>query len=173
LPRNPPQSRLPSVSSSSLSLQSITFNTVPIPALSQHLSKIYNLFTSSSFNDKGCVFPPVINHYVLYEKIQAADISLSPTDYFEFLLCLVSRKFCTTNLHCCDACGLKSHHTPRSLCFDMCSDCPSPDHYFFQCPKLLSWLHDPTQSYHSIWLKHVANELQSYSPLSKIRGYRL
>ena len=173
LPRNPPQSRLPPVSSSSSSLQSINFNTVPILALSPHISKIYNLFTSSSFNEKGCIFPPVDNYYDLYDRIQAADISLSPTDYFEYLLRFVSTKFCTSNLHCCDSCGLKSHPTPRLVCFDMCSDCTSSDHHFCKCPKFLSWLHDPIQPYHSTWLKHVANELLSYSPLSKIRGYRL
>ena len=55
LSRNPPQSRLPSVSSSSSSLQSINFNTIPISAWPSHYSKVFNLFHSSSFTEKGCV----------------------------------------------------------------------------------------------------------------------
>ena len=86
LPRNPPKLRLPSVSISSLSIPSIVFDAVPIPVWSSHLSKIYNLFTSSSFNEKGCILPPVDNYNKLCERIQAADISLSSSDYFQYLI---------------------------------------------------------------------------------------
>ena len=67
LPRNPPIPRLPSVSLSSLSIPSVVFDTVPIPAWPSQYSKVFKLYNSSSFNEKGCIISehPDFKNFVL------------------------------------------------------------------------------------------------------------
>ena len=163
LSRNPPRSRLPSVSSSSSSLQSINFNAVSIPAWPPHYSKVFKLYNSSSFNEKGCIItkPDFMD---IDRRLRDKDTSLTLPEYFRYSLFNCSTAFCRTYLKCCFMCGLKSHSDKRILCFDLCSDCLSPGHCFHSCPKLLSWLHDSKTSYHSTWRKLVANWIIKYPP---------
>jgi hypothetical protein len=162
LPRNPPRSRLPSVSISSSSLQSINFNTIPIPAWPSHYSKVFNLFHSSSFTEKGFVLSRPKDYLDADDKIRANDSSLTLPEYFHYSLFQCSTAFCRTHLKCCNGCGRTSH--PNTDCDASCSDCPSSAHRFHSCPKFLSWLHDPKTSYHSTWLQLVANWILRYPP---------
>jgi hypothetical protein len=163
LPRNPPQSRLPSVSNSSSSLQSINFNAVPIPAWPSHYSKVFKLYNSSSFNEKGCIIPEP-DLIDIGRKLRDKDTSLTLPEYFRYSLFHCSTAFCRTHLKCCVMCGLRSHSDKRILCFDSCSDCLSPGHCFLSCPKLLSWLHNSKTRYHSKWLRLVTEWISSNPP---------
>ena len=164
LPRNPPQSRLPSVSNSSSSLQSINFNAVSIPAWPPYSSKVFKLYTSSSFNEKGCIISEHPDVMDIDRRLRVKDTSLTLPEYFRYSLFKCSVAFCRTHLKCCYMCGLTSHSDKSTFCIDSCSDCPSPDHAFHSCPKLLSWLHNSKTRYHSTWRKLVANWIIKYPP---------
>ena len=168
LSRNPPRSRLPSVSSSSSSLQSITFNTIPIPAWPSHYSKVFKLFHSSSFTEKGCVLSTPKDFLDAGAKIRGIvtfvndNTPVTLPEYFHYSLFQCSTTFCHSHLKCCNCCGRTSHSD--TYCEASCSDCPSAVHRFYSCPKFLSWLHDSKTSYHSTWRKLVANWILSYPP---------
>ena len=168
LSRNPPRSRLPSVSSSSSSLQSITFNTIPIPAWPSHYSKVFKLFHSSSFTEKGCVLSTPKDFLDAGAKIRGIvtfvndNTPVTLPEYFHYSLFQCSTTFCHSHLKCCNCCGRTSHSD--TYCEASCSDCPSAVHRFYSCPKFLSWLHDSKTSYHSTWRKLVANWIIKYPP---------
>ena len=168
LSRNPPRSRLPSVSSSSSSLHSLNFNTIPISAWPSHYSKIFNLFYSSSFTEKGCVLSKPKDFLDAGAKIRGIvafvkdNTPVTLPEYFHYSLFHCSIAFCRTHLKCCNGCGRTSHS--ETYCDASCSDCPSADHRFHSCPKFLSWLHDSKTSYHSTWRKLVANWILTYPP---------
>ena len=169
LSRNPPRSRLPSVSNSSSSLQSIKFNAVPIPAWPSHYSKVFKLYNSSSFNEKGCIIPKPNEIDLLKAGLKIfgnvkgyPPVTLS--EYFHLSLDNCSSDFCKFHLKCCAHCGLKPHSTMEESCSSLCSDCQSSTHRFNSCPKFLSWLHDSMTPYHPTWLQLVAVWILSHPP---------
>ena len=175
LPRNPPIPRLPSVSISSSSIPSIVLDEIPIPAWPSHYSKVFKLYNSSSFNEKGCIIPKPYGLDLFTAGLKNLGIvkdntSVTLSEYFHYSLSSCSTDFCTTHLKCCFLCGLTSHceltlySDKRILCIRKCSDCPSSDHCFHSCPKFLSWLHDPKSPYHSTWLRIVTKWISSHPP---------
>ena len=164
LPRNPPIPQLPSVSLSSLSIPSVVFDTVPIPAWPSQYSKVFKLYNSSSFNEKGCIISEHPDFMDIERRLRVKDTSLTLPEYFRYSLFKCSVAFCRTYLKCCYMCGLTSHSDKITFCIDSCSDCPSPDHAFYSCPKLLSWLHNSKIRYHSKWLRLVTKWISSNPP---------
>ena len=160
LPRNPPIPRLSSVSITSSSIPSIVLDTVSIPAWPSHSSKVFKLYNSSSFNEKGCIIPLLETG----EKFRVEDTSLTLSEYFHYSLSSCTINFCSHYLKCCFMCGLTSHSDKRTFCIDSCSDCPSPDHAFHSCPKFLSWLHNSKTRYHSKWLRLVTKWISAHPP---------
>ena len=169
LPRNPPIPRLPSVSISSLSITSLVLDTVPIPAWSSQYSKVFKLYNSSSFNEKGCIIPKPNEIDLLKAGLKIfgnvkgyPPVTLS--EYFHLSLDNCSSDFCKIHLKCCAHCGLKPHSTMEESCSSLCSDCQSSTHRFNSCPKFLSWLHDSMTPYHPTWLQLVAVWILSHPP---------
>ena len=130
--------------------------------LFQFFSKVFKLFHSSSFTEKGFVLSRPKDYLDADDKLRANDPSLTLPEYFYYSLFQCSTAFCRTNLKCCNGCGRTSH--PNTYCDLSCSDCPSSAHRFHSCPKFLLWLHDPKTSYHSTWLRLVSNWILSYPP---------
>ena len=165
-PRNPPIPRLPSVPTS-FSHTIIVLDKIPIPAWPSHYSKVFKLFHSSSFNEKGCVFSkPKIPTFTIADKISNQDITLKVTDYFDYSRFHCILEFCKTYLRCCGFCGLTSceRYCGLTSCDSVCSDCPSSYHAHYYCPKFLIWLHDPSEPYHLAWVQIVTKWILSHPP---------
>jgi hypothetical protein len=120
------------------------------------------LFHSSSFNEKGCVFPkPTISTFDIADKTRDQDITMKVTDYFEYSRFHCILEFCKIYIRCCGFCGLTSF-TRSYGCRDNCSDCPSSNHQHYSCPQFLIWLHDPSEPYHLAWMQLFTNWISSH-----------
>ena len=123
---------------------------------------------------RGCIFPrPAQSDMEIYDEIRAQDNSITKTDLFQYHLNHCVYRFCTTHLLCCDSCGLKLHSKNGSMCWEKCSYCSLPDHEFSCCPKLLTRLHDPSESSYSAWMHHVADYFISLPPPSAFQNQGL